>query len=201
MRLGTIRARQVWFSSTAGVNWLKGQDSQFRQPGSCRARTASSPVRCAQLIAMNLKLAGYIVLFSICSCSDKTRSPVLEKSGLSDISNRDYFISLLKGEWVYEDDPYLVLKISKDSLYHFYKNIIEDRSAIVLDSNVDLDKHLSNDSSFDFTNSNDIWGLKVFKTSRELDPTEFLIIYVDKKSLEIGDHNGSHRFHRRYGSK
>jgi hypothetical protein len=50
MRLGTIRAREVCFNSTAGVNWLKKQDSQFRQPGSCRARTASSPVRYAQYV-------------------------------------------------------------------------------------------------------------------------------------------------------
>ena len=47
IRLDTIRARRVCFNSTAGVNWLKEQDSQFRQPGSCRVRTASSPVRWA----------------------------------------------------------------------------------------------------------------------------------------------------------
>jgi hypothetical protein len=51
MRLDTIRARWVCFNSTAGVNWLKRQDSQFCPPGARYGLDCIKPYRSTAVLS------------------------------------------------------------------------------------------------------------------------------------------------------
>ncbi len=147
---------------------------------------------------MILKILCYILFAFICACACKSSSPEDESKKADQISRKLVLLSLLNGEWTYKDDPNLILSISKDSVYQFYHGKIDDRSAITIDSTIDLERYFSSDSSFDFTTENGIWGLEIFEKSQRLGTTEFLIIYIDKDNLEIGDHGGSHHFEKRF---
>lgn len=140
------------------------------------------------------RILSFCLFLAGCKSDNSVEATAFENSNKLPSSKLTNFLT---GTWQSAADPDQTMLITKDSILDFYENRISARSFMIIDSLPAADKYLVADTAYDFTKTDRSSGLRIrlYENSGK-DSSEVLLIYIDRQSLELGTHNGSHIFQR-----